>query len=283
MPELITIKPVAEVFATAWKKIQQRQGKPEIEIPFLPALSEKIWGLKRQELTVIGARTSQAKSSFALQTAYHCAKQGFRTYFFSLEMSEEALTERLFCQLALIPNFDLLLRPKEYEDKAKEFKELLADLPLVIMYKIGSSIKELCNVIEDLPKPDVVMLDYIQAIRHFEADRLSIINDYILQFRELAVKKNFAGVMVSQINRGAMEAGDKRPQLWLLKSSGTLEEHADTVLLLHWNYFYSNEIKEENNFDVIIAKNRNGVTGTIKAKFEPQYYLIGTLGGEYGY
>jgi replicative DNA helicase len=274
MQDCINIKPVSEVFVTAWKEIKQRQGKPEIEISFLPTLSEKIWGLRRQKMLVIGARTSQGKSSFALQLAYHCAKQGFRTYFFSLEMGAEELTERLFCQLAHIANFDLLLKAPEYEDKAREFKELLKDLPLVITYKIGSTIKELYDVIEDLPKPDVVILDYIQAIKHFEADRLSIINDYILQFRELSVQKNFAGVLVSQINRGAMEAGDKRPQLWLLKSSGTLEEHADTVLLLHWPYFYSRDIAKEDDFEIIIAKNRSGTTGTIKAKFEPQHYLI---------
>ncbi len=274
MQDYTEIKPIGEVFATAWQEIQQRQGKPEIEIPFLPALSDKIWGLQRKKMLVIGARTSQGKSSFALQLAYHSAKQGFKTYLFSLEMGAEDLVERLFCQLGIIPNFNLLHKPHEYETQAKQFKELLQDLPLVVTYKIGSTIKELYDVLEDLPAPAVVIVDYLQAIKHLETDRLSMVNDYILKFRELAVKKNFAGVMLSQVNRGAMDAGDKRPQLWLLKSSGTIEEHADTVLLLHWNYFYSGDTKEYDNFEVIIAKNRNGITGTIKAKFEPQYYLI---------
>lgn len=274
MPDYVQIKPVGEVFTTAWQEIQQRQGKPEIEIPFLPALSEKIWGLQRRKMLVIGGRTSQGKSGFALQLAYHSAKQGFRTYLFSLEMSEDELVERLLCQLARIPNFDLLLRPQEHKDKAQQFEELLKDLPLVITYKIGSTIGELYQVIEDLPKPDVVIMDYLQAIKNLKTDRLSEINDYILQFRELAVKKNFASIMVSQINRAAMEAGDKRPQLWQLKASGTIEEHADIVLLLHWNYFYSGVLEEKNTIEVIIAKQRNGMTGTIRGQFEPQYYLI---------
>jgi len=63
--------------------------------------------------------------------------------------------------------------------------------------------------------------------------------------------------------------------VWLLKSSGTIEEHADILLLLHWNYlYYSGILDEQDNFEVIIAKNRNGMAGTIKAKFESQYYLI---------
>jgi len=250
----------------------------------LPALSEKIWGLQRRKMLVVGGRTSQDKSGFALQLAYHSAKQGFKTYFFSLEMGAEELAERLLCQLARIPNFELLMNPQKYQARADEFSELLKDLPLVITYKIGSTIKELYDVIEDLPKPDVVIVDYLQAIRNLKSDRLSEINDYILQFRELAVTKNFAGVMVSQINRAAMDAGDKRPQLWQLKASGTIEEHADVVLLLHWNYFYSGVLEEKATIEVIIAKQRNGMTGTIKGHFEPQFYLIGEKENkQYGY
>lgn len=274
MHDYVNIRPIGEVFATAWQEIQQRQGKPEIEIPFLSALSDRIWGLQRKKLIVVGGRTSQGKSAFALQLAYHSAKQGFRTYLFSLEMGAEELVERLLCQLARIPNHELLSNPQMHKDKAAQFAEFLKDLPLVITYKIGSTITELYQVIEDLPKPDVVIVDYLQAIRNLKTDRLSEINDYILQFRELAVKKNFAGVMVSQINRAAMDANDKRPQLWQLKASGTIEEHADTVLLLHWDYFYTGAIEKSNEIEVIIAKQRNGITGTIKAGFEPQYYLI---------
>jgi replicative DNA helicase len=274
MQDYVEIRPVSDVFDTAWQEIQQRQGKPGIEIPFLPSLSEKIWGLSRKEMLVIGARTGQGKSSLALLLAYHCAKQGFRAHFYSLEMTAEALTERLFCQLCGITYGDLQSNPQVYAKQASEFKEFLKDLPLLITYKIGSTIDELYQVIEDLPKPDVVIVDYLQAVRHLDTERLTVINDYILKFRELAVKKNFAGIMVSQVNRGAMDSGDKRPQLWLLKSSGAIEEHCDTCLLLHYPYSYSGDLKEYDDFEIIIAKNRKGMTGTIKAKFEPQYYLI---------
>lgn len=272
--KVINIQPIADVWNTAWHSIQKRTGSPEIEIPFLPALSEKIWGLHRKEMMVVGARTSQGKTTFALQLAYHCAKQGFRTHLLSLEMSPEALVERLFCQICRISNYDLLVNPKGYEERAKEFHEFLKDLPLIPMYKIGSTIQELFKLIESIPA-DVLILDYVQAIRSLEFDRLSIINDYILKFRELCVNKNMAGVMVSQINRGAMEDRERLPQLWHLKASGALEEIADQVLLLHWPYFYSGKDEEHSDFKVIIAKNRNGMLGTVEATFEPAYYLIG--------
>lgn len=272
--KVIGIQPIQEVWNTAWLDIQKRTGEPEISIPFLPALSEKLWGLHRKEMTVVGARTSQGKTTFALQLAYHCAKQGFKTHILSLEMSPEALVERLFCQVCRISNYGLLTNPQDYEERAKEFSDYLKDLPLVLMYKIGSTIQELYKLIESIPA-DVVILDYIQAIRSLEFDRLALINDYIIRFRELCVKKNMAGVMISQINRGAMEDRERLPQLWHLKASGTLEEHADSVILLHWPYFYTGKEEERSNFKVIIAKNRNGMLGTVEATFEPAHYLIG--------
>ena len=263
-----------EVWSTAWKEISKRTGTPEIQIPFLPSLSDRLYGLRRKQLLTVGARTSMGKSCFALQLAYHCAKQGFKTYFFSLEMSDEELLERLFCQVAMIPNHDLYTSPQKYEKQAEEFQSFLKDIPLLVTYKIGDTTTDLNNVLQDLPNPDVVIVDYIQAIKHLSSDRLSIVNDYILQFRELCVKKGFAGVLVSQINRVAMEDKDRKPQLWLLKSSGVLEEHSDAVVLLHYPFFYSGDIGKINDYEVIIAKNRNGMIGTIKAQFEPQYYLI---------
>lgn len=262
------------VWSDAWEKIQKRTDEPEIQIPFLPALSKRLYGLQRREMLVIGARTSQGKTAFALQLAYNCARQGLRTHFLSMEMSPEALMERLFCQVTKIPNYDLRKSPDEkVREIAEDFKVSLKGLPLAVSYKIGSTVKDLYTLIKETPV-DVVILDYIQAIRALNFDRLAVINDYIVRFRELAITKNMACVLVSQINRGAMDSNDKRPQLWQLKASGTIEEHADSVILLHWDFFYDTA-KDARDFDVIIAKNRNGRIGTIKARFESEYYLIG--------
>lgn len=211
------------------------------------------------------------KSSFALQIAYDVALQGKRVYFFSLEMSAEALAERLFCRVSKIKNYELLSSPASYGELADGFKKHLKNIPLVITYNIGSTIKDLYQVIEDLPKPDVVILDYLQAVRKLDIDKLNTINDYILRFRELAQKKQFVAILVSQINRGAMEYEGKEPQLWQLKGSGTIEEHSDTCLLLHWPYFYDTS-KNEKEYKIIIAKQRNGITGAITVNFYPEYY-----------
>jgi len=221
---------------------------------------------------VVASRPSNGKSSFLLQLAYNTAKQGLQTYFFSLEMTAEALSERLFCQVGQINNYNLFYKPTFYKKEAEDFKEMVKETPLIITYNIGTTIEQLFNILNDLPKADLVIIDYLQAIKSLREDRLSTLNDYIIRFKTLALEKNFCGILASQINRGAMEDKQKKPKLWLLKGSGTIEEHADTVLLLHWDYFYTNNEVEKNNFDIIVAKQRNGVTGGMNCYFYPQWY-----------
>lgn len=254
-----------------WLEAQKQQGKPEIEISSLQKLSKYLWGIHRKELTIIGGRPSQFKSSLVLQIANDISKQGFTVHFYSFEMSEEAMIKRLFCNLAFIDNSSFRENPLEYTEKFTQFREMIKDRKIVITYNIGTTINDLQQAIIDLPKADVVIVDYIQAIRKMEFDKISAINDYILKFREMAVRKNFAAILISQINRDASNAEDKRPKLWQLKSSGFLEEHADTVLLTHWDYHYNTQSAKD-DFEVIIAKQRDGETGTIKLKICPCAY-----------
>jgi len=162
--------------------------------------------------------------------------------------------------------------------KIKEFFGKRDLFPFLLCYNVGKDVKELIAMIADLPKPDVVIVDYIQAIKKLDIDKLTTMNNYILSFRELAVTNNFVGILLSQINRGAMDSHDKKPALWQLKGSGTIEEHSDVVLLCHWDYFYTNNPKKLNDYTICIAKNRQGPTGTCKCAFLPDSYLFKETG-----
>jgi replicative DNA helicase len=231
-----------------------------------------LFGIHKREMMVLGARTSQGKTAFALQLAYDAATQGKRVYFFSLEMSAEALVERLFCQVARIPNHELLYHPDQYAAQAEDFQKHLADLPLVIIHNIGWSIKELWKAIDDLPAADMVIVDYVQMIRNFENNKIEAISQYTIRFREMCEEKDFAGILISQINRGAMAEQTKEPQLWLLKGSGALEENADTCVLLHWDYIYTSNINKYNDYSILVAKQRNGMVGKLTVSFTPQLF-----------
>ena len=120
-------------------------------------------------------------------------------------------------------------------------------------------------------KPKVIVLDFIQAIPESSTESKRFIDEYIRAFREMAVTQEFAGVIISQINRSNPDAKNKQPQLHQLKGSGFLEEHADLVLLLDWKH-KSVGTGDKEEFVVNVAKNRNGRTGYVKLRYTPQYY-----------
>lgn len=258
----------------------QQGDKPELPLTSLSYLNDKLWGLRRKELVVIGGRTSQGKSSLALQIAWDLAIQNYPVHLLSLEMTNKALMKRLFCQQMQVPNAVLMrggVTP-EISAKASVFQDTLRKVPLLITDSIGKTAVELYDLVERLePKPAVVIVDYIQAIARLRGESYEVMNEYIRRFREMAIEFNFCGILVSQINRGAMKEENKQPALWLLKATGVLEEHADVVLLLHWDYFYRPDEDKKEAYDIIIAKNKDGITGSVSVRFQPEYYRFSDI------
>ena len=214
------------------------------------------------------------KSSFALQLAYDLSDQHKNVLYLSLELTKESLMEKLFSQIYRINNEILKVGPftPEMTVKAKAFSDTLKGTNLLILYRFGYTFTDVYNLIERLvPCPDVVIIDYVQCISMGRAS-LDMLDGYIKGFRDLAVKKNFAAVLLSQVHRESMlKKATKEPQLWELKGSGFLEEHADTVLLLHWDWFYTHKSGEDRKFLVKIAKQKFGRTGTIICNYIKEY------------
>ncbi len=270
------VQPIKAYLSNIHKDFEIRGEEPALPITSLPILNRKIWGLK-EGLTVIGARTSQGKSALALQIAYDLADQGRPVLFLSLEMTVEALIERLFCNVMCVDNYDVLTgkfkKEPEIQAKWRSFTDIVSKIPLLITCGVGKSFREINKLVEIVdPKPRVVIIDYIQAVATISGQSREMINEYIRQFRQLALEHKFAGVLCSQINRGAVENRNSEPHLSQLKETGVLEEHADTVLLLHWQNFYIKDPLKENEFKIIIAKQRNGRTGDYTLIYKPEYY-----------
>ncbi len=270
MSDIKIIPTIDELWDSALEGINKRTGTPEIQITSLPRLSHNLFGLKRKEFIVLAGRPSNGKSALSLQIAWDVAKQGFQVYFFSREMSQEALIERLFCNLAMVNNRDMLYKPMDFKDKFNDFRELLKNIKLIIKDSIGVNIENLYQAIEDLPQADMIVLDFIQTVRGF-GKRREVLDDYIYKFKEICNEKNMVGLMVSQINRGSEQTEGKRPQLYQLKETGSLEESADAALLVFWEHYYDST-KPFNNYEITIAKQRNGATGKMNIKFFPQHY-----------
>jgi len=183
-------------------------------------------------------------------------------------MKPPELLDRMFCNRYRVDNFELIRgKIDAYPTELEDFTKWARNVKLVFADDFAKDWNELDRFLVGLPtKPKVIVLDYIQAIAHNSDKDKKFIDDYILNFRQMCVRENFAGVIVSQVNRMAPDSKTKEPQLHQLKGSGFLEEHADLVLLLDWRN------KEKPDFSINVAKNRNGPTGWIDALYRPEHY-----------
>ena len=276
---LTGLKTLRQHLPGTYKKLVSRGKNPKLPLKTLPGFNRKIWGL-HTGLTVIGSRTSQGKSSFSLQIAYDLASQNFPVLFLSLEMDEESLVERLFCNSKKVDNFDLLtgkINNEDIKSKWDEFSEEIKTIPLLITNGIGKTFSELTELVEIMnPKPKVIIIDYIQVIKQVRDER-EVLNEYLRNLRQYCVENDIAGVICSQSNRQTLQDKGREPTLNTLKGTGVLEEISDVVLLLHWDNFYTKDPDTFNNFKIIVAKNRNGMTGSYEVSFYPHYYRFEEL------
>lgn len=279
----LKVQKISNYLGGLHKDLLSRTDSPKYPITSLPYFNRKIWGMKSGALTVIAGRTSTGKSSCGLQFAYDLADGGFPTLFLSLEMNIMSLAERLFCNSMKVDNYSLLTGQfkNNLETRAKweTFTKVMKNFPLLITCEVGKTFREVNQLVEALnPPPKAVFIDYIGAIAVHGSQTREIMNEYIRKFRELAIKKDFIGVVCSQINRTGAVVGEE-PQLHQLKETGTLEEHSDFVLLIHNPYVQTHNEDDINKATFIIAKNRNGRTGRQKVKFIPEHYRFEELGG----
>ena len=277
MEELLKkVKPLTAYLSDITKDFETRGDKPKLSIESLPDFNEKIWGLRERELVVLGGRPSNGKSALAVQIAVDIAQQDLPVLFLSLETTVEKIQERLFCNLFHVINSDLqragYKNSAEIQDKWKRYKKAVEDIQLLVTCGVGSTYREVIHLVELLnPAPKVVIVDYIQTTKSMSDKRRNEIDEYTRQFRQLAIEKQFCGVLVSQVNRSATQQKDSVPNMAMLKESGVLEEHADLVVLCHFP-FQSNKDKDPNVLHLMVEKSKDGPTGTHPVYFRPEFY-----------
>jgi replicative DNA helicase len=157
-------------------------------------------------------------------------------------------------------------------ERQEEIVKDLSKLPLLIQDDIGRDAEELLKFIPRIqPQPDIIFIDHLQQIstRKYGGNLTPAIQEYMHIVKDLALSKNFAMVVISQLSRnvsdGTDDGGRSRPSLKDLKWSGAIEEIADVVNLLWYP-------DNENGMSIIVAKQRNGPLGTVKAKFYPKNF-----------
>jgi replicative DNA helicase len=244
----------------------------------LKDLDRIIWGLHKKELFTLGARPSEGKTALAGQLAFNLADQGHNVLFISLEMSKEQIVERLFCNVTRTVN--VTLREGQLDDniagRFEVFGTLVEQLPILVVDKCGYEFDGVEQLVTEMaPKPDIVILDYIQLISQGRyGSKVQAIEEYFRRLKELSVSQDCAIVVLSQIRRPEERRQNRRPTMDELKGSGALEEHSDTIALIYWVKHNEIEHKDANEFEVNIAKQRHGPIGLLKLNFFPQFYLF---------
>ena len=220
---------------------------------------------------VMGSRTSEGKSAFALQCGYEWSHR-HKVIYMSMEMTRNEAMTRLYSYITEVPNTDIFLG-RHTELQKNKFSDALKT-QLIFSENYGRTIPEIEEVIKQKLRddtPDILILDYIQCIKTTGANRRTEMDNYIREMRKLAIEKDMLIILCSQLSRGNIKEGNM-PSMEGLKETGFLEEHADKVLIFNYACKRPPQTASPNEFRVIISKNKMGMTGYVDLKFKPEIY-----------
>lgn len=246
-------------------------------IPFgYRALDRMVPGANPGDLILVAARPSMGKTALACGVALNMAQSGKRVVLLTLEMSARGLIERLIATHAGV-NLSLVKQgpPKDVLDRFYQASLDLEKLPIRIVENATSPERQaaIVQTMKQGAGVDVVFIDYIGLMR--SGQRASNRNDEVSEIsrslKHLAQRYEVPVVALSQLNRDCTKRSNQRPQLSDLRDSGSLEQDADVVMFLHRADYYRRQADPEAEMDamceIIIAKHRNGPTGTVKLTF----------------
>jgi len=234
-------------------------------------------GFQKSDLIILAARPSMGKTAFALNMAQNVAIRVKKPVaVFSLEMSKIQLTQRVLCAEAEIDAQRVRtgeLQPAEWE-KITNIMNVLHEAPLHIDDTAGISVSEIrakCRRLK-MKNPDLglVIIDYLQLIEdRSSTDRTQQISSISRGLKSLARELDVPIIALSQLSRKVEDRGDKRPMLSDLRESGAIEQDADIVMFIYREEYYDKENPElKNKAQVIVAKQRNGPTGSFELLFQ---------------
>lgn len=243
-------------------------------------LDEKTSGFQKSDLIIIAGRPSMGKTSFAMNIAENASIEDGKTVaVFSLEMSKEALLQRMLCSVARVDAHKFRTGSLWQDDMRKiaQAVEKLAHAPIFIDDSPGINVSEMRakarRLLQSQGTLDLIVVDYLQLMsgggRRYE-NRTQEVSAISRGLKALAKELRVPVVALSQLSRApeSRGSGDHRPQLADLRESGSIEQDADLVAFIFREEIYKPDDPElEGIAEVIIRKQRNGPTGTVKMAF----------------
>lgn len=242
-------------------------------------LDYKTAGLQPSDLILVAARPSMGKTAFVLNVAEHVAVRDRKTTaIFSLEMSKDQLVKRMLAMNSRVDS--QAIRSGELKDddwiKLVESVKVIGNSGLIIDDTPGISISELrskCRKYKLEHDLGLVIIDYLQLMTGSKKteSRQQEVSDISRSLKALAREINAPIVALSQLSRAVEQRPDKRPMLSDLRESGAIEQDADVVMFIYRDDYYNKDTEEPGVAEIIIGKQRNGPTGTVKLGWQAQY------------
>lgn len=274
--------PLRQVLSETLKKIEALASK-EVELTGVPSyftdLDKMTSGWQTSDLIILAARPAMGKTSFGLNIAQNAAlKAKIPVAIFSLEMSREQLVQRFISSEALLDQYKLRtgrLLDDEWQQLTQAAQPLsqaeiyIDDTPAISVLELRTKARRL-KAEKGL---GLIIIDYLQLMQvgRRQENRQQEISEISRSLKSLARELSVPIIALSQLSRAVEQTHDKRPALSHLRESGALEQDADLVMFIFRDDYYNLESDKPGIAEIIIAKHRNGPTGTVELGFIKEF------------
>ena len=287
--EFVNVKSVLKAVTQKLNLLQKNDGNISGVKTNFYDLDKITSGFQKGDLIILAARPAMGKTAFALNIAHNAAEKSPEPVaIFSLEMPKEQLVQRIICSMGGIEGETMrtgsILRNnanKYYAavERVSHCNLFIDDTPGVKMNEIVAKCRKLKQEEKGLR---MIIIDYLQLISgnsNSRESRQQEVSDISRQLKMLARELDVPVIALSQLSRSVEQRPNKRPMMSDLRESGAIEQDADIVTFLYREDYYAmnnanktgEEIKETGLTEVIIAKHRNGATGTVNLSFQKDF------------
>lgn len=246
-------------------------------------LDFKLTGLHPSELIMVAARPAMGKTTFVLNIAQHAAvRKNVPTAIFSLEMSKEQLVTRMISMEAMVDSQAIRtgeLQETEWE-KIMESAGTIGRSPLIIDDTPGITVAELrskCRRYKQTYGLGLIIIDYLQLMSGGKKSesRQQEISEISRSLKALAREMDAPVIALSQLSRMVEQRKPPKPVLSDLRESGSIEQDADVVMFIYRDDYYNEDSEKKGLAEIIVAKQRNGSTGSVELVWLGQYTKFG--------
>lgn len=277
-------KPLEELIGLVKDEIENTEEDPSTVKTGFTDLDKETQGLRPGQMIIVAARPGMGKSTFALDVCRYAAIQKQQTaVIFSLEMSYSEIIKRLISAEATVPlsvinagvSKSAGAHSESQWDNIASATTRMFNKPLFIDDSPNLTMPDIrakCRRLKQSNNLAIAVVDYLQLMQSYRRvdSRQQEVSEISRSLKLLAKELEIPIIAVAQLNRGPETRTDKKPMMSDLRESGSLEQDADMVLLLHRPEAYNAE-ERPGEADLHIAKHRNGRTGTIRLQFQGEY------------